>query len=59
MQVTDLNAGNGCQGYKITFRLLFTYYDFNSANNHCLIRCCLQACHVLPFLGKIFIISIV
>jgi len=61
MHGTDLNAGNDYRGYKIiTFRLLFTSYDFNYANTHCLICCCLQiypsqACHVLTFLGEIFI----
>jgi hypothetical protein len=47
----------------IAFRLLFIYYVPNYVNTDCLIWCCLQispsqACHVLPFLGKILNISV-
>jgi len=64
MHDTDLNAGNEYRGYKIiTFRLLFTYYDFNYSNTRCFICCCLQiypsqACHTLQLLDKIFIINV-
>jgi len=56
----EMTAG----GFKIiTFRLLFTCCDLNYANTDCLICCCLQvppsqAGHVLPFLEKIFIVSV-
>jgi len=51
-------------GFKIiTFRLLFTYCDLNYASTDCLICCSLQvppsqAGHVLLFLCKIFIVSV-
>jgi len=51
-------------GFKIiTFRLLFTRCDLNYANTDCFFCCSLQvppsqAGHVLPFLGKIFIVSV-
>ena len=36
-----LEMTTGC--FKIiTFRLLLTYYEFNYANTHCLICCCVQ-----------------
>jgi len=64
MNVSRLNPGNYYRRYKIIIpKLQFTNFYFIYANMNCFICSHLQIYssrmyHVLPFLGKLFIISL-